>query len=153
MSLRKTSFLVTLVCLLIGSSAALAESPSNPNLFPDYTISQRRGNWNGQGGKREKLIEQLNLSNTQQQQIAAIRQKYQGQMSQAKQNMRAAQQQLRDLMAGNGSEAQIRSKHDEVVKLRQELEQLRFQSMLEMREVLTPEQRNQLAQLMQQRRR
>ena len=46
----------------------------------------------------------------------------------------------------------MREKHRQIIGLRQQLEEVQFESTLAMREVLTPEQRSQLAQLMQQRR-
>ena len=57
------------------------------------------------------------------------------------------------MMQGNASENDLRNKHQEIVSLRQQMGNLRFESMLEMRKVLTPEQRQQFVQLMQERRR
>jgi Spy/CpxP family protein refolding chaperone len=46
----------------------------------------------------------------------------------------------------------MREKHRQIIGLRQQLKEVQFESTLAMREVLTPEQRSQLAQMMQQRR-
>ncbi|MGH2412632.1 MAG: Spy/CpxP family protein refolding chaperone, partial [Microcystaceae cyanobacterium] len=93
-----------------------------------------------------------NLSEDQKKQQVSIRQKYKDQISQKMQSLRTLQQELRTMMAGETSATDIRAKHTEVAKLDQELSNLRFESMLEMREVLTPEQRSQFAQIMKQRR-
>jgi Spy/CpxP family protein refolding chaperone len=55
-------------------------------------------------------------------------------------------------MNSTASASQIRSKNQQVEELQQQLQKLRFESMLEMREVMTPEQRAKFVQLMQQRR-
>jgi Spy/CpxP family protein refolding chaperone len=65
--------------------------------------------------------------------------------------VRQASQELRDLMAGTASADQIRTKHQQLQQLRQQLEEVTFESTLASREVLTPDQRKQLAQLMEQR--
>ena len=88
----------------------------------------------------------------QQQQLTAIRQKYQGQMEQLRDQLRQNQQELKTLMDGTASSDTILTKHNQVMGLRQQLDKLRFQSMLESRDVLNPDQRKQFAQLMDQRR-
>ncbi|NJP20358.1 MAG: hypothetical protein HC763_16720 [Hydrococcus sp. CRU_1_1] len=99
-----------------------------------------------------KLLEQLNLSEPQKQQISSIRQKYRGQIEQLQEQTLQAQKELFDMMAGTQSIDAIRSKRKETASLREELGNLRFESMLEMREVLTSQQRAQVAQRLQQRR-
>jgi Spy/CpxP family protein refolding chaperone len=56
------------------------------------------------------------------------------------------------MMAGTASVSDIRTKQQEVVRLREELGNVRFESMLEMRAVLTPEQRDRIGQMLHQRR-
>jgi Spy/CpxP family protein refolding chaperone len=55
-------------------------------------------------------------------------------------------------MAGTANASEMREKYRQIIGLRQQLEEVQFESTLAMREVLTPEQRSQLAQMMQQRR-
>jgi periplasmic protein CpxP/Spy len=55
------------------------------------------------------------------------------------------------MMAGQATASQMRDKHRQIMGLRQQLQDLQFESTLAMRELLTSEQRSQLAQLMQQR--
>lgn len=55
-------------------------------------------------------------------------------------------------MASNATKDSIRAKHQQVGDLRQEMDKLRFESMLEIRDVLTTTQRQELEQMMQQRR-
>ncbi len=147
MSLRRISIASALL-LSLGGAVALA----NPNpLFPQ-SIAQNPGG-PGQGGPGQmRLMEELNLTAEQQQRMQGIRSKYEGNISQRQQELRQAAEQLSQLMAGNASTPQIRAQHDRVQDLSQQLGDLRFESMLEMRDVLTVEQRNRFAQLMEQRR-
>ncbi|MGK7872593.1 MAG: Spy/CpxP family protein refolding chaperone [Xenococcaceae cyanobacterium] len=158
MLLRRISLLAAVIVLSLSSIAALADPLPNSNtrlnnpldqpLAQAPTGARRRG----QGFDKERFMEQLNLTEDQRQKIQEIRQKYQGEIDQRRETLHAAHQELGDMMAGTDSADAIRTKHQEVIKLRQELGNLRFESMLEIREVLTPEQRNQFAQMMRQHR-
>ena len=56
------------------------------------------------------------------------------------------------MISGNETENQLRQKHDQVLQLRKKLAELRFNNILKIREVLTPEQLQQWSKLMRQRR-
>ncbi|MGL5061764.1 MAG: Spy/CpxP family protein refolding chaperone, partial [Microcoleus sp.] len=95
----------------------------------------------------------LNLTADQKQRMQAIRDRYKDQISQRMQAVRQARQELTTMMSSATANAtQMRDKHRQVMALQQQLEEVRFESMMAMREVLTAEQRSRLAQLMQQRR-
>lgn len=95
------------------------------------------------------LFQQLNLSERQKQKIKRIRQQYQAQIVQLKENLQLAQQQLAAMMAGTDSVMVIRAKHEEIAELRQQLATLHFESMLATREILTPQQRQKFAEIME----
>jgi Spy/CpxP family protein refolding chaperone len=97
-------------------------------------------------------MQELNLTQDQQQKLKVIYSQYNDQISQRKQALRQATKEFKSLMASNASADQVRTKHQQVQGLRQQLEAVSFESMLAMREVLTPAQRSQFAQLMEQRR-
>lgn len=67
--------------------------------------------------------------------------------------MRQAQQELINLLAGNASREQIRSKYNQIRGLRQQLTDAEFENTLAIRDVLTPEQRQKFIELMFKRRR
>ncbi len=119
---------------IAGLSSVLSQSP------PQSRRAEMRG-W----------LKELNLSPEQIQQIKQIRSQYQGRLTQERQAVQQAQQELKTLMAGNASTEQIRQKFDQVQRLRQELAGTRMESMLAIRKVLNPEQRQKLADLMRQR--
>lgn len=99
----------------------------------------------------EKFIEKLNLTADQKQKIQVIRQKYQPEIQQTHQSLRAEKSKLREMMVNNQSSDQMRNQHRKIVALNQKLNNLRFESMLEIREVLTAQQRQDFASMMEKR--
>jgi Spy/CpxP family protein refolding chaperone len=146
MSLSRTSIFAILL-LSVGGAVALA----NPNPLSPPTIAQNSGAQKPRGHGQAKLMDQLNLTQEQKQKLKGIHAQYKDKISQRKQEVRQATKELRDLMAGNASVDDIRAKHKQLQDLRQDLEQVNFESMLATREVLTSEQRSRFAQLMEQR--
>ena len=154
---KETALVLTILALTIGGTVALADSgnkPSSAVLLSETEIVAQRGIRQGErrGDKAEKLIEQLDLSEDQVQQLNTIRQKYASQLQPLRERIRTTAEELRTMMQGDASDTALRMKHKEVASLRQQMGDLRFESMIEMRKVLTPQQRQEFAQLMQQRR-
>ena len=142
MSLRRVSVMFALM-LSLGSAVALAPNSLLPQASAQNTEEQRRPN------RHQAKFQELNLTPEQTQQIQTIESRYEDQMAQRKQAVRQAKQELVDLMAGTASESQVREKYRQVEALKQQVADIRFDSMLAMREVLTPEQRRQFAEGMQ----
>ncbi len=138
------------------SGAAYAESSDSAfNLLAQNTTPDRqpademrhRGMRKGMG---ERWGKELNLTTEQQAQIKTIRDQEKTASESLRQQMRTAREQLGTLMAGNASDAQLRQQHDQVRQLGQQLGDRRFDTMLKIRNVLTPEQRTKAAELMKQ---
>lgn len=146
---------LSMLTIVVGSSSVLANSSfsSQPELKPviQQEYAQAGGNQR-RDNNRKDMFEQLNLNEQQKQQIATIRQKYRNQMEQTSGRLRTAQQELQQLMSSNASKDTIRAKHQQVGNLEQELDKMRFESMLEIRDVLTTAQRQELEKMMQQQR-
>jgi periplasmic protein CpxP/Spy len=96
-----------------------------------------------------RMLRQLNLSTEQLQKIKAIRDRDLARIQELAQQSRQANTELRDLLAGSESSDVIRAKHNQALNLQQELRKQHFERMLAMREVLTPQQRSQLKEIMQ----
>ncbi|HEY9730089.1 MAG TPA: Spy/CpxP family protein refolding chaperone [Chroococcales cyanobacterium] len=122
----------------------------NPNVIPPQVAQGIMGKASQKQGDRG-LMQQLNLTRSQKQQLQAIQQQYREPLHEQRQKLAQAQQELSDLMAGTASQSQIREKYRQVEALRQQVGELNLDSMLAMREVMTLEQRSQFAQLMQKR--
>lgn len=156
MSLRHYSFLTVLI-LSLSTTSALAQN--NFNFSSSETPALTAQFWGNEFGFRQghhrrgtNLLDNLNLSEEQQNQLQTIRTDYQPRMMEQREQLAQAHQTLREMMHNNTSTEELRNQHEQVQALRQEMANLRFESMLERREVLTPEQREQLAELMQERR-
>lgn len=161
MSIRRILIVSTLISLGLGGSLALAESTKlnslsskdqNSVLAQSPTPSPSPNPAPKPPRKPKGGFAALNLTEEQKNKITEIRQKYREQMSQNQQSLRSAQQEFSQMLSGSTSDSEIRSKHQEISKLRQTLDDLNLQSMLEIRSVLTPEQRAQLNQMRQQHR-
>lgn len=149
MLLRRVS-VIAAIALSIGGTIALANSNL---LYPQKLVAQTPTPTQPNRPERGRArLQELNLRPEQTQQLNAIREQYKGQIQQRKSALRTAKQEFAALMAGSASESEIRAKHQQVETLQQQLSETSFESMLAMRRVLDPAQRQKLAQLTQQRR-
>lgn len=98
-----------------------------------------------------KWIQRLNITTEQTQRMQTIRNKYRGQISESGKALRQAQLELGQMLGSDANIDTLRQKHRQVENLKQKVGNLRFESLLEMREVLTPEQRRQVADSLQNR--
>ncbi len=157
MSFRRIS-LFTLLFLSLSATSALAEAnysfqtPETPHLsaqaFDDELFAQGR-----RGRRRGGFMDALNLTAAQQDQLQSIREQYQPRLMDKREELFNVRQMLGDMMVQeNVSNSELRRQHDKILTLRDEMGNLRFESMLEMRNVLTPEQREEFAELMEERR-
>ncbi|MBM0742926.1 Spy/CpxP family protein refolding chaperone [Phormidium sp. CLA17] len=144
MSYRSASVIIALL-LTLGSAIALPISTAaSITLAQADTQSPRLA-------KKETWLQDLNLSKEQIQKIQAIRRQYQDRLTQQRQSVKQAQQELKELMAsGDAPAEEIRQKFSRVQTLQQTLAGTRMESMLAIRNVLTAEQRQKLTELMQQ---
>lgn len=96
-----------------------------------------------------QLLHQLNLTSTQREQMKKIHSQYKQQLRKKKSNLNILQQELSDLMVGTESVDLIRAKNRQLVNLRKEIGELRFESMLATREILTPQQRQKFREIIE----
>ncbi|BAQ63813.1 hypothetical protein GM3709_578 [Geminocystis sp. NIES-3709] len=141
--------LVTLATISFSSNVMALETVKEDSLSFDTSNPTILAQMGQRGKDKGDMLEKLNLSTEQQQQMQSIRTKYQPQMETLKQQMRTEKDKLRQMMTNNDSQNNLRSQHSKITSLSQQMGDLRFQSMLEMREVLTPEQRQQWNQMME----
>ncbi|HIK36782.1 MAG: Spy/CpxP family protein refolding chaperone [Geminocystis sp.] len=130
----------------------LASSGVNTAVLAQGMPSPGMGNENRGWMKEDKMMGRLNLTPEQRQKMAAVREKYRPQISSLKEQLRAERDTLQEMMARNESETTLRNQHQKIIALEQKIKTLSFESMLEMRSILTPEQRQQWASWMKERR-
>ena len=139
-------FLSSVLLLAVGSASAFVK----PNFLFPQSIAQNLGGQKAGTQGEFKLMEQLNLTPEQRQKLRGIYYQYKDGIIERKQSVRQATKELRELMVSNASAQEVRAKYKQVEAVRQQLEAASFESMIEMRDVLTPTQRSQFAQLMEQ---
>ncbi|MGB3692392.1 MAG: Spy/CpxP family protein refolding chaperone [Spirulinaceae cyanobacterium] len=121
------------------SSQLIAQNPQGEN--------KSRNSENG-----PPWLQELNLTTEQSERIKAIHQESKESSQGLREQMKAAKEQMQTLMANGASSQQLQQQHQQMQSLHQQLSDRRFEVMLKVNEVLTPEQRSQLAQLKEQRR-
>ncbi|MFM7875376.1 MAG: Spy/CpxP family protein refolding chaperone [Microcystis panniformis] len=150
-SILGTTMALTLAANLVPTATVL--SYPQDGLFIAQTSSPQRpeNRPRGMNNSRERLIEQLNLTDDQKSKVAAIRQKYQEKTKKLRETLRSNEQELNSLLSNNASDRDIRAKHQQISRNRQEISNLQFESFLEIRQVLTPAQKTEFSQLMRER--
>ena len=124
------------------------DSQQPENIQIAQMFSQRR--YGGEGIK--KLTEKLDLTDEQSTQIDAIHEKYRAANEENYQQLQEAREEMRSLLTSDANPDRLRQQHQQMQSLRQQLANSRFEAMLEVREVLTPEQRQKMADMMAQHR-
>ncbi len=137
--------------LLVLCSAILSTTPAQA-IFLNQPQPASTGELKMPAGSVGKLAKELNLSADQIQRLQKMRQDSQGKTQARRLALRTAKQELAQLMQGNASSDQLRQKRQQVQSLQREVSDLNFENTLAIREILTPEQRVKLQQIMQQRR-
>ncbi|MEM9244281.1 MAG: Spy/CpxP family protein refolding chaperone [Cyanobacteria bacterium P01_F01_bin.153] len=124
---------------------------------PTYLAQgEQRGPGEGRGPQGRRggpgWLRDLNLTDAQKTEMRAIKEKYRPQFEEIRAEGKAIKDQMRQLISNpNTSDDQLRSQHQKVQQIRQSAGTLKFESMLEMRKILTPEQREQMGQRMAER--
>lgn len=143
---------------LASATIAVKSNPVKSAAANDQTPTEitrvdlaKHGKKFNRGDRGKILQEQLELSTEQTQQIETIQQQSKSATEALRQQLRENHQQMQSLIASDASDDELRQQHDRIQALRQQLNDSRFETRLQIREVLTPEQRNRLAELMQQR--
>lgn len=95
----------------------------------------------------ERLRAELNLTPEQETQIRAIYEEAKTESADERQELQAAYTAMKSALAGDASDAQLRQQHETIQDLRGELGDLAFETLLEVRQELTPEQRERFAEL------
>ncbi|WP_299405077.1 Spy/CpxP family protein refolding chaperone [Acaryochloris sp. IP29b_bin.148] len=136
-----------LLCLALIGICSLGQWVGN-TLQPSVAQAPERP----QRRRVRGLFRDLQLSQEQRQAIRAIRQKQGSQTRKKAQLLQQTRQELKTMIAGEATEADVRAQFQTLEQLTQETLKLRFENMMAIRKVLTPKQRQQLAQKLAERR-
>ena len=151
---RKISALGALVlttgAIALTTSTVFAQSTPNPSPRNNNPMGmQRPDRATMRQGMEDRMARELSLTPEQITRSQALRQQYEGQITPLEQQLRQAREELKTLMTSSTAmDSQIRGKYQQIQQLHQQVENLRFDGKLAFRQILTPEQRQTLAQLM-----
>ena len=159
MNRRIFAILATAFTILpLGVNAAQNNLQNNDTQILPMSSNQlaRDGSSHGKGrgnreGRFENVLKELDLTTEQSEQINNIREQSRTENEALHQEMQANREQMKSLFSSDVSVEQLRQQHQQSQALRQQLGNNRFEMMLQIREVLTPEQRSQIEAMRQKR--
>lgn len=136
------------VSIMAAAIASLSISTLQPILIPQVVAQPTSSPSPRQQSSESGWLKDLNLTQDQLRQIKAIRKQSKDQITQKRQAMRQAQQELEALMASGASKDEVRNKYNQLKTLRQQLTDANFENTLAIREILNVEQRQKFAAYM-----
>lgn len=148
----RTFSVVTGALFILPLSAYAIDSSSNnsiEDMQPTIT-AHREHHKHGKEPKIERLMDELDLTSEQSQQIEAIKEEEKTQTEALREQMDDEKSTMRSLLSSDANSDQLRQQHQKIQALDQQIKDNRFETMLQMRDVLTPDQRAQLSELMDQ---
>ena len=158
MTLRRILLLSSMpLVLLMGGTFALAQANSAPSWNQMSNRSEMMAQMGGgphRGGRPNSMeaprgLEDLDLSTEQTDEIRTIQAQSRESMTALGEQMQQAHEQMRSLLDSNATDAQLRQQHQQMQTLQQQMANQRFETMLQVRQVLTPEQQAALVERME----
>lgn len=101
----------------------------------------------GGKGDRMRLFQQLDLNEEQKEQIKAIRQGKKEKIKSLKERSKSDREAFKSAMDSDASKSKLKSLRKKMIKSKQSLKDHQFETMLEIRELLTAEQRAKFREL------
>lgn len=151
--MNKYMFSAIATALLISpfavNAVSLNSETNNPTEMRSHVTQIAHGQKRGQHNRMKKLLAKLDLTSEQSEKIEAIHEQAHSDNEALYQEMRTNREAMRSLFNSDASAAELRQQHQEIQALRQQLGSNRFETMLEVREILTPEQRTKMAELIE----
>ncbi|MEW6054970.1 MAG: Spy/CpxP family protein refolding chaperone [Bdellovibrionota bacterium] len=95
----------------------------------------------------QRTLKQLNLNEEQKKKLQDIRKEARSDRKDQRESLKTSHEELKKKMASDASEDELRKQFSEIQAKRAELQKGRFERMLKVRAVMTPEQRKQLMEI------
>ncbi|OKH14165.1 Spy/CpxP family protein refolding chaperone [[Limnothrix rosea] IAM M-220] len=149
--LRQSFLFASTTALVLSSFSPAIAQVSDFTLEPSDSSQLLLANRFAENLKqnRGELMDKLNLSNSQKQQIQGIRQRYSSQMNTLTSQMRTARATMQNLAQSNASRSQLERQYRTVSNLREDIADLKFRQMMDIRDVLTVSQRQEMAEYLE----
>ncbi len=144
---------VTAATLILPLSAfALQNQPSvNHTQVEPSVIAQRMDSDSFReriNERRQELQRELNLTSEQSEKIREIHEEAKEDLKDLHQKLKEEREEMRSLLASNANTNRLRQQHEKIQVLKERFDDQRFETMLDVREILTPDQRSQMSELM-----
>ena len=139
------------VMIAVAMPFAIANPNSDGLRLAQTTEESPASKKGGRSGRLQKMIETLNLSEDQVQQLKAIHGESRDDREKGFETLRNEVNTMRNLVSQSASTSELRAQHQKIQALKQDMSERRFEKMLQMYEVLTPEQRKTFAEKMKMR--
>ena len=152
MNWNVSAIAATMLILPLGINTVQAQEYNSGDSVIERSYRNKHEGKQGMRDGITKLTQQLDLSSEQSEQIEAIREQAETENQLLFEQLQTNRQEMQSLLTSDANPEQLRANHQDGQNLRQQLSDIRLETMLEIREVLTPEQRTQMAELMAQRR-
>lgn len=137
--------------LIVPAMAQDDDQPAPQADQPGFGMGPGMGMGHGMGmgrgmgmGMRQNWADQLDLTDAQKDQMRELRFKHQKEMIKQRADLRVARLELQELIRSDADRGTINSKIDEIGKLETSMEKARVANRLDMRSILTPEQREKI---------
>lgn len=127
-----------LVCAAVLVGSSLPPVLAQPTSAPGAT-------------QMPKWMALLKLTPAQTQSMIAVQAKYKPMVQEMQSELSQAEESLEALLVTGASNDEIRAQHDIVLNLKKKIDLMRLESALEIKEILTPEQRQMLSTMTRQR--
>lgn len=121
-------------------------------VFSNYSVNAEAHGHKGHKGY-DKIYQELDLSDSQKKQLEEIRLKFKENRKEIYDQMRTAKDKLHDAMKADASKEELRKLHAEVQQIKIEKGNQRFEKVLMIRDILTPEQRVKFHELKEEKKR
>jgi Spy/CpxP family protein refolding chaperone len=149
MKWRNFLILTTVVVIFTSGAAATQLSASSPTSIAQQPTDENPQNDRDPSDSRiNRLLRQLDLTPEQLTQIKAITETSRSENATLRQELSQNRQQLNTLLGSDASSEELLAQHTKVENLSSQVSKNQFTTLLEIREVLTAEQKTKLAELM-----
>jgi Spy/CpxP family protein refolding chaperone len=136
--------------VLVVASPAVAQQAAGGTAAAGAQVSEGgSGGGGGRRGERGRWLDELGVSAEQRAKIAEIKQKKRADTESRREELKRLHEELKGIMAGDGPAEKARAVHERMQTVQRELGDVNFESMLAVRELLTPEQRARFVETMQ----
>jgi Spy/CpxP family protein refolding chaperone len=147
--MRRTLASVIAVGLIVPAAGVLTTAQLQAQQGPEPVEAPGGPRGPFRDGPEAGWLEEIDLTDEQIDQIRALRADQRDEMQALHEELWTARETMHDLMSGDATEAELRAQHEQIQILHRAVADKRFENMLAVRQIMTPEQRAELGERME----